>query len=102
MNLENQFFSREITEGSSVARKRKSLIKRELEKVIINNVMLHDPQQNMFSVQFPHSLGFVFFSSSYYSCIQYYIFHFLNALGGKSREKAARKLISVKEVNEQN
>lgn len=99
--------TREVTEGSSVASKRKSLIKRELKKVIINCVMLQIPNKICFQFSFPiHSarlpLCCLFFSSllalSLSLTIQYFILFFMsNAQGGKSREKAAaRKLISVK------
>lgn len=88
MKLANQFPTREITEGSSVAKEEVSNKKRA-EKVIINCVMLQIPNKICFQFSFPiHSTAcVVFFLSSFSLSIQYFIFHFFRMLRGEKAEK---------------
>ena len=78
---------------------RKFPIKRELNKVIINYVML---QIRSPTVQFPHSLILCFFLVVLSLTIQYIFHFFFECSGGKKQRKGSPKNDFVKEVNEQN
>lgn len=88
-----------VNNGRIEQRKEEVSNKNREKKVIINCVMLQIPQQNMFSVQFPHSQAIV-----YYFLHTVFFFFFLsfsffsNAQGGNEKkaasiEKSSPKLI---------
>jgi hypothetical protein len=100
--IANQFshYSSKITEGSSVAcAKRKSLIKRELKKVIINCVMLQIPNKICFQFSFPIHLAFVVVAAAvafflflsltlhYFTVFYFSLFFFRRMLRGEKAEK---------------
>ena len=65
--------------------------------------MLQIPNKICFQFSFPiHSALLCFFFLFLSLHTVFYFSFFFQCSGGKSREKTARKLISVKEVNEQN